>query len=178
MLDAATYAPIPLKVAQLESDEEHLHSFGIFPCVYERRGLILRFAMWYRDDTAYYLHLTDRRIIVEPYEVGKIEKLLQKGILALAGAYSSGTGAAIALHARKGEINAANRKMEAAKGSYTAIRYSEIEKIDSFRSAFVDYIRLTLKDYGDQPMVFEVVGARKALACKAQFLAIVQSLMQ
>lgn len=29
MLDATTYAPIPLKTAQLESSEKHLHSFNI-----------------------------------------------------------------------------------------------------------------------------------------------------
>src|SRR5262249_20648955 len=64
------YGPVAPKFATLESGEQHRFTFGIQPFVYKKGKFFPPVvAGWYLDLTRFLWHLTDRRILIEPYEV-------------------------------------------------------------------------------------------------------------
>lgn len=85
---------------------------------------------WYPDNSAYMFHITDRRLHIESYDYTATEKLLVKGLLAVAGlvAGMSPYGAFHKLQANvlKGEINAAMAKT----GEWLAIPLEEIAGVE------------------------------------------------
>lgn len=181
MVDASTYAPTALKVAQLDPNEQHLHSFIIFPYVYEKRGgMFLKFAAWHSENTRYFLHLTDWRMIIEPYERNTKEKLLTQGVLMLAGTVVGGSGAETAIKIGANALKSGDKKLAADKGRYAFLEYSEVDKVESFRQGLGTLIRIVLKEHPSQPVVFQVSAARQSLSpslgCATEFLQVVNGL--
>jgi len=182
MLDESAYAPVAPRVAQIESGERHLHSFIISPYVYEKRGgMLLKFAAWHPDNTRYYLHLTDQRMLLEPHERSMKEKLLTQGLLMLAGNVLGGSGGEFAVKHGANALKEGDRKTAAARGSYAAISYREIDRVESFRQGLATLIRLVLKAHPDQPVVFQVLPSKQQVltlsGCPAEFLQIMRNIL-
>lgn len=143
--------------------------------------MILKVAAWHPDNTRYYLHLTDRRMLLEPHERGLKEKLLTRGLLMLAGNVLSGSGGEFAVKHGTNALKEGDGKTAAAKGSYAAITYSEIDRVESFRQGLATLIRLALKAHPDQSVVFQVVPAKQQVltvsGCPAEFLQVMRDVL-
>lgn len=91
---ALAYGPVAPKLAQLEADERHLYTFAIKPATYRKfRAFPPQLPGWFEDGTRFIWHLTDKRILVEPYEVGKTEEFLFKSLLAVGKLHWAGKAA-------------------------------------------------------------------------------------
>src|SRR5437660_1592210 len=73
------YAPVAPKFARLDAHERHLYTFMINLLV--RKGWRqLKIPGWYATLSHFILHVTDKRILIEPYAAGKAEALAAQGI--------------------------------------------------------------------------------------------------
>jgi hypothetical protein len=72
----ADYAAISPKWAQLKASEQHLHTFKCSLCI--RQGWPIKQLV---DTTKYFaLHITNKRIVIEPYEPDATEGLMLKSV--------------------------------------------------------------------------------------------------
>src|SRR5579871_6075741 len=78
---AAACAPLAPKYARLEPNEQHQYTFTISP-VYRKPGSFLagRLPTWASTGTRFYWHLTDRRVVIEPYEVSESDSAIGKAL--------------------------------------------------------------------------------------------------
>jgi hypothetical protein len=160
-----SYAPMPLKTARLADGEQQIHSCVIHPYVYEKQGgFFLKISAWYPENTRFYLHLTDQRIIVEPYEWTKGEMIFSTGLLALTTlVVPSPVDHQLAAEAKLGQRQGMN-KMRAMHGNFAEIPYSEIARAETFRQGLVKLVRLRFKDPAAREMVFSPAKTPELIA--------------
>jgi hypothetical protein len=122
------YAAVAPKVATLDPGECHLYTFTISPHVYREATFFPpRFAGWYTDFTRFIVHLTDRRILVEPYEFTSTENALVKGAMFLGNLNLSGK---IVNASLQDELDAGKKTLHQMSGHCLALAYSDIAKVD------------------------------------------------
>ncbi|MDM9380487.1 hypothetical protein QUB80_07190 [Chlorogloeopsis sp. ULAP01] len=114
------YNPIKTTNANLEDSESHLYSFAVMP--YEKT-----FFGYSPNLDSYTMHLTDKRLIVEPGINGELLEKFYKFInfIPLEGA-----------HYAKCINKEAIKKMHYLKYTYISINYQEIEKFDCLLTSF------------------------------------------
>jgi hypothetical protein len=126
---ALAYGPVTPRIAQLEADERHLYTFAVKPATYRQFSWFPpRLPGWFEDGTRFIWHLTDRRILVEPYEVGKTEELLFKGLLAVGKLNWAGKAAGEMSGVK--ELEAGHQEMGKMKGKWMAIPHTEIARVE------------------------------------------------
>jgi hypothetical protein len=126
---ALAYGPVAPKVAELEADERHLYTFTINPATYRQFNWFPpQLPGWFVDGTRFIWHLTDKRILVEPYEVGKTEGLLSKGLLAVG--KMNRAGKAFGEMSGVPELEAGRQEMAKMKGQWFAISHTEIARVE------------------------------------------------
>jgi hypothetical protein len=122
------YGPIRPKVARLKADERHLYTFKINLCV--RKNLWEgKWPGWYPTMSFCILHVTDNRILIEPYTSGKAEGATATGInIGMALFFGEATPTGSSLTAGFG-IPDGLRRRKNKRGQYVEILHTEIASV-------------------------------------------------
>jgi DNA-directed RNA polymerase subunit RPC12/RpoP len=123
------YGPVAPKFAQLEAHERHLFTFTIKPFVYIggwEAFWRMKWPGWYWDFSQSILHVTDKRLLVEPYKAGIMEGLAFKGMFALAKLHYAGEVQLVGSGAEEGL-----KKMQSNQQDWLAIFHTDIVAVDN-----------------------------------------------
>jgi len=165
------YGPVATKFAQLDAHERHIYTFTIQRCIHIggwQAFWRMKLPGWYPDFTLFVLHLTDKRILVEPYKVGAMEGLAMKGIFALSKQHYSGQ----VLLAGSG-MKEGLEEMKNSQDKWFAISLTEIasvekqeyqdnfQKLMAWRGVFL--VKIAFKNPAVEPLVFAAMGAEAGL---------------
>lgn len=124
---------VPLQVASLESGESHLHSFNMHPAQLTREGgFIFKITAYTPDGSKCLLHLTDRRIIIEPEKTNIIQDLIRQRF--------NSPNLAAAQWAR-------TFLQKTDDWGYWSIPYDAIQAVESFTQVISTFARIRLKDH-------------------------------
>src|SRR5262249_11618787 len=167
---ADPYRPLAPRAAALEPGEPHLYSY--FIATYARRPWSLlppRLPGWYPDHLRFDLHLTDRRLILEPFEPRVWEKVLVTGMCALV-KYLSPINSFLQAPAKK-EYEAGIKAMEEMKGRFLAVPYAEVKGVETFRWGLGSLVRLSFRGANADPKTFVPSSPHKTFgwACADAF---------
>jgi len=124
----------------LEPGEQHLYSFTVWH--FERRragGLLLKITAWFSTDVSFTLHLTDRRVILEPVQHSLAHRLAQS--FAIQG-FKMLVGAVSGVHVIGGTTP---RPATIDASGYYAISYSDVHEFDSVKQSWRRLARIVPK---------------------------------
>ncbi len=131
------FAPYPMRVASLIPGEKHLYSFIIEPYLYLPGRLFPpRFEGWEPEYTRFLFHLTDGRIILEPYPLSDSEFFLSSGMLQLTGAMGN-VWQKIALMSVKKDFEAGQRKIAALADQVLTIPLRMVAQIEPVKISLI-----------------------------------------
>jgi hypothetical protein len=188
---ALAYGPVTPRVAKLEADERHLYTFAVRPTTYRTFNLFPpRLPGWFVDGTHFIWHLTDKRILVEPYEAGKKEELLFKGLLAVG--KLNWAGKAVGGMGGVKELEAGHQEMAKMKGKWMAISYTEIARVERQELEHIQKIacaifrlglaKVVFKNPGVEPLVIIAQAAGSGLlslvSYSKEFIEVMEQLLQ
>jgi hypothetical protein len=176
------YDPVAPRLAHLEPEERHLYTFTIVPFIYKQASFFPpRIPAWYPDGTRFIWHLTDRRVLVEPYEIGKTEGSVMKWLLALGNLNRVGK---LAGKATSQDWEAGQQQMQKMEGQWCAIPYTQIAKVErqSVLPQLGKMAKLIFKNPEIQPLVFQCGAANAGLfkfwPYSKDFVAVMSQLLE
>jgi hypothetical protein len=171
--------PVAPPAGLLQAGEKVLHSFIIDPMRLEARGgFLLKLTAYYHDNTRFYLHLTDRRLLIVPHPHSPAESLLIRGFIGVLAA-ALGDAAAAGKDMADADLERGARLMDAAKGTFGSLPYGQVGKVETFAQGLGTLVRLVPKGRPGQELVFTVSGAQQTgiFGCPAEFVAEVQRMV-
>jgi hypothetical protein len=172
--------PVAPPAGLLAAGEKHLHSFVIYPMRLEARGgFLLKLTAYYHDNTRFYLHLTDRRLLIVPHPHSPTESLVMRGFIGILAA-ALGGAADVGKDLAEADLERGAKLMEAARGTFGSLPYGQVARVETFAQGLGTLVRLVPKGRAGQELVFTVRGAQQAeisFGCPAEFVAEVRRLV-
>ena len=133
--DISEYCPIPLKLCSLEGGEIHHHSFYVTEYVKALFG--------YKQGSMYPLscHLTNKRLILEPYQLGKWDSI---AVTAFSFAIDTFVDSSIVEDSMK-NANDAFKHQKSVQGIYFQFFYKDIVEFEVVKSlGIIKLVKFTL----------------------------------
>lgn len=154
------YDPIAPRMAHLELGERHFYTFTVVPLNYKKGSFFPpQIPGWSPDGTRFFWHLTDRRLLIEPIQIGMLEAGVMKGLLAL------GKSSWLGKNTRDlKDFEAGLEQLDKMQGQWLAIPYTDIAQVEA-QSALPQPMvaKVVFKNPAISPLFFHCYGASAGL---------------